>query len=343
MATATAIKNDVIHYHELHRPADSMAAEVHAGLSRKQKTLPPKLFYDKRGSELFDAITRLPEYYPTRTETGLLQRHAGEMAQLLGLRSVLLELGSGSSIKIRLLLDAVRPRVYVPMDISRKHLIDSARRLASDYPWLVIHAACVDYSRPWYIPDFGPGRYNAFFPGSSIGNFEPAAALRLLRQVRRLVGDGGGLLIGVDLKKDVATLEKAYNDAQGVTADFNLNMLAHINRRLDADFDTGNFVHRAIYDAGQGRVEMHLECTREHRVVIDGTVYRFTAGETIHTENSYKYSVGGFHGLAAQAGFAPVRVWSDGGGLFSVHYLKAQPGDAGPPCPGQGNSARPGR
>ncbi|MGB5471942.1 MAG: L-histidine N(alpha)-methyltransferase [Gammaproteobacteria bacterium] len=323
MATATAGKKDAIHYHELHRPAVSMAAEVRAGLSRRQKYLPPKLFYDKTGSELFDVITRLPEYYPTRTEIGLLRRHADEMAELLGSHSVLLELGSGSSIKIRLLLEAVRPRIYVPMDISREHLIDAAQALARDYPWLTVHAACVDYSQPWDMPDFGPGRHNAFFPGSSIGNFEPAAALQLLRQVRRLVGRDGGLLIGVDLKKDTGILECAYNDKQGVTADFNLNMLAHINRRLDADFDPGNFAHKAIYNADLGRIEMHLECRRDHRVRIDGDVYRFAAGETIHTENSYKYSIAEFHGLAARAGFAPVRVWSDQAGLFSVHYLTA--------------------
>lgn len=323
MAKATTMKFDAIHYHELHRPADSMAAEVHAGLSRRQKALPPKLFYDRKGSELFEVITRLPEYYPTRTEIGLLRQHAAEMAQLLGTDSILLELGSGSSIKIRLLLEAVRPRIYVPMDISREHLIDSARRLARDYPWLTVHAACVDYTQPWYIPDFGPGRYNAFFPGSSIGNFEPAKALRLLAQVRRLVGGGGGLLIGVDLRKDVSTLEQAYNDTQGVTADFNLNVLAHINRRLAADFDPGNFTHKAVYNAEHGRIEMHLECRHSHRVRVDGSVYHFTPGETIHTENSYKYSVEGFHRLAAQAGFAPVRVWTDPARLFSVHYLTA--------------------
>jgi len=323
MAKATTMNNDAIHYHELHRPAESMAAEVRAGLSREQKFLPPKLFYDRKGSELFDVITRLPEYYPTRTEIGLLRQHAAEMAQLLGKDSILLELGSGSSVKIRLLLEAVRPRIYVPMDISRDHLIDAARRLARDYPWLTVHAACVDYSQHWNIPDFGPGRYNAFFPGSSIGNFEPAQALRLLRQVRRLVGRGGGLLIGVDLKKDIGTLENAYNDRQGVTADFNLNVLAHINRRLAADFDLGNFAHKAIYNAEQGRIEMHLECTRDHRVRVDGYVYRFASGETIHTENSYKYSIEDFHRLAAQAGFEPVRVWTDPAGLFSVHYLTA--------------------
>lgn len=322
MTTAMANKkNAAIHYHELHCPAASMAAEVRAGLSRPRKHLPPKLFYDKKGSELFDVITRLPEYYPTRTEIGLLREHVVEMAELLGSHSVLLELGSGSSIKIRLLLEAARPRIYVPMDISREHLIDAAQALARDYPWLTVHAACVDYSQPWDMPDFGPGRHNAFFPGSSIGNFEPAAALQLLRRVRRLVGHDGGLLIGVDLKKDAGILESAYNDTQGVTAEFNLNMLAHINRRLAADFDPGNFAHKAIYNVELGRIEMHLECRRDNLVRIDGDVYHFVAGETIHTENSYKYSIAEFHDLAARAGFTPVRVWRDQAGLFSIHYL----------------------
>lgn len=317
-----AVRKDAIYIHELHANADTMAAEVHAGLSSKQKALPPKFFYDKKGSELFEAITRLPEYYPTRTEIGLLRRHAPEIARLLGMHSFLIELGSGSSTKIRLLLEAVRPRIYVPMDISREHLITAAQRLADDYPWLTVHAACVDYSRPWDVPDFGPGRYNTFFPGSSIGNFEPGDALRLLRQVGRLVGAGGGLLIGVDLKKDAVILEQAYNDVQGVTADFNLNVLAHINRRLDADFNTGNFAHKAVYNAASGRIEMHLECRQDHTVCIGGTRYYFAAGETIHTENSYKYSVEEFHGLAARAGFSPIRVWTDREGLFSIHYLK---------------------
>jgi dimethylhistidine N-methyltransferase len=324
MAIATAGRKDAIHYHEDNRAPEAMAAEVHAGLSYRQKSLPPKLFYDKQGSQLFDTITRLPEYYPTRTEIALLREHAAEMAELLGLHGILLELGSGSSTKIRLLLEAVRPRVYVPMDISRQHLIDSARRLAHDYPWLTVHAACIDYSQPWDIPDLGPGRHNAFFPGSSIGNFAPVAARRLLSRVRQLVGADGGLLIGVDLKKDAGILERAYNDAQGVTAEFNLNMLAHINRRLSADFDPGHFAHKAIYNAQQGRIEMHLECTRGHCVHINGNVYRFHPGETIHTENSYKYSIAEFHELAAGAGFEPVRVWTDTADLFSIHYLSAK-------------------
>jgi dimethylhistidine N-methyltransferase len=304
--------------------ADTMAQEVHAGLNHRQKTLSPKYFYDKRGSELFDAITELPEYYPSRTEMQLLRNHIDEMADMLGRDSFLFELGSGSSVKIRLLLEAVRPQLYIPMDISREHLVDAATRLATDYPWLRIHPAHIDYSRPWEIPDFGPGRYSVFFPGSSIGNFEPESALKLLRQVHTLVGRGGGLLIGVDVKKDIDILEAAYNDARGVTARFNLNLLTHINRRLGADFDPGNFSHRAIYNAEHGRIEMHLVCRCRHRVRVDGAVYVFDQGETIHTENSYKYTPAEFHALAAQADFAPARVWQDEAGLFSVHYLVAR-------------------
>ena len=321
MANATAVKKDEIYFHELHTPAETMADEVDAGLSSEQKSLPPKYFYDKKGSELFDAITKLPEYYVTRTEVELLKQNMHEIAELLGSQSILFELGSGSSIKIRLLLEAVRPAIYVPMDISQQHLIDSSQRLAKDYPWLTVHAACVDYSEPWDTPDFGAGRYNAFFPGSSIGNFDPAGALKLLKQVNQLVGQGGGLLIGVDLKKDVDVLEAAYNDKQGVTADFNLNILTHIKHHLDADFDHDNFEHKAIYNEDKSRIEMHLECTNDHHVNINGDTYRFRSGETIHTESSYKYSVDEFHALAAQANFSPVRVWTDEDRMFSIHYL----------------------
>jgi L-histidine Nalpha-methyltransferase len=321
MGSATLPADDAIRLTDLHEQADTMLREVHAGLSRPQKSLPPKLFYDKRGSVLFDRITRLPEYYLTRTEVGLLRRYGPEIAGLLGKGGILLELGSGSSTKIRLLLEAVRPRLYVPMDISRQHLIDSARRLAADYPWLTVHAACIDFTRPWDLPVPGPGRRNVFFPGSSIGNFEPGPALALLRRVREQVGREGGLLIGVDLRKAAGTLEKAYNDAQGITADFNLNVLAHINRRLGADFDPGRFLHEAHYNAREGRIEMHLVCRQQHRVRIDGRSYLFRAGETIHTENSYKYSIAEFQQLAAQAGLVPVSVWTDPEDLFSMHYL----------------------
>ena len=322
MSHATAIKKDKIFFHDLHTPTASMAKDVHSGLSGKQKSLPPKYFYDKKGSELFDAITKLPEYYVTRTEIELLKQYVPEMAELLGINSYLLELGSGSSIKIRLLLEALRPEIYVPIDISREHLIASSQRLIQDYPWLTIHAAYLDYSHPWAVPDFGPGRYNAFFPGSSIGNFDPANAIQLLKQISQLVGRDGGLLIGVDLKKDVGILEAAYNDSQGVTADFNINLLTHINDGLDADFVPENFSHKAIYNEDKGRVEMHLECNINHSVRIESNLYPFQTGETIHTESSYKYSIDEFHQIAAEANFAPVEVWTDADELFSVHYLK---------------------
>ena len=320
---ASAIKKDSIYLHEPVTKVISMENEIHAGLLEKQKCLPAKFFYDKKGSQLFDEITSLPEYYQTRTDVALLKQHVDEMAELIGEHSYLLELGSGSSIKIRMLLEAIEPEIYIPMDISREHLIDSAQCLANDYPWLMVHAACVDYSQQWDVPDFGPGRYNAFFPGSSIGNFNPPEVSTLLEQVRRLVGQGGGFLIGVDLKKDISIIEAAYNDAQGVTAEFNLNMLSHINSQLDADFDLENFSHKAIYNETKSRIEMHLECNNSHQVNINDNVYSFVSGETIHTENSYKYSIDEFQNLVEQAGFSPVKVWSDNESLFSIHYLTA--------------------
>jgi dimethylhistidine N-methyltransferase len=209
------------------------------------------------------------------------------------------------------------------MDISRDHLIDSTRSIAQDYPWIAVHAACVDYSKPRSIPDFGPGGYNAFFPSSSIGNFDPIDAIQLLRNIHKMVRGGGGLLIGVDLKKDRKLLEAAYNDAQGVTRDFNLNILAHINRHLHADFNLANFTHKAIYNAGESRIEMHLVSATSQRVHINGETYRIEEDVTLHTENSYKYSIDEFHRLAARAGFAPIRAGSDRDALFSIHYLKA--------------------
>lgn len=321
MQYSTARKEAEVILHETDIPTQTMTEEVHAGLVQEQKTLSPKFFYDKRGSDLFDAITELPEYYPTRTETALLRKHKNELAQLFGEDSSLYELGSGSSTKIRLLLEAVRPKVYIPMDISRDHLVESAGRLLRDYPWLDIRAVHVDYSRPWDVPDFGPGHYNAFFPGSSIGNFEPDAALALLRRIKLLVAKGGGLVIGVDLKKDVAILEAAYNDERGVTAEFNLNILRHINRNLDADFDLANFAHRAFYHTEKGRIEMHLESLQKQQVRINGNVYSFNEGETIQTESSYKYTAEEFHQLAKKAGFLPAKTWIDSNAMFSLHYL----------------------
>ena len=313
-----------VELHDLHPAQTSLRDEVLEGLSRAPKTLPCKLFYDERGSILFDEITRLPEYYPTRTETRILRDSAGEIAQLVGPGAEILELGSGSSVKIRLLLGALEaPGAYVPIDISREHLRRSAAALAEAFPELRVVAVCADYTEPLELPDLGEGRRVAFFPGSTIGNFEPEDAERFLRRIARLVGRGGGLVIGVDLKKDRATLERAYDDGAGVTAAFNLNILEHINGALDGDFDLGRFHHVALWNATEGRIEMHLESRGAQNVTVAGQRFRFAAGERIHTENSYKYEIGEFHRLAARAGFTARRTWTDRDGLFSVHFLEA--------------------
>jgi dimethylhistidine N-methyltransferase len=300
-----------------------MRAEVLAGLSQPQKRVPPKLFYDQRGSRLFDAITELPEYYPTRTEIGILERNGAEIADLLGRGATLVELGSGSSRKIQVLLEALRPALYVPVDISREHLLESANHLAVRFPALDIQAVCADYSSPIHLPLASAGAgCAAFFPGSSIGNFDPDHARRFLMRVGDLLGPGGRLLIGVDLIKDTRILNAAYNDAQGITADFNLNLLRRINRELGGDFRPETFRHRASYVTAESRIEMHLVSRAEQRVRVAGEDFSFREGESIHTENSYKYSVERFHALARRAGFAPERVWTDDGNLFSVHCLR---------------------
>jgi dimethylhistidine N-methyltransferase len=303
-------------------PAD-VRAEVLEGLGRPDKRLSPKLFYDQRGSQLFDAITELPEYYPTRTEIGILREYGSEMADLLGRDNVLIELGSGSSVKIQTLLAALRPRVYLPVDISKEHLLESAHALAERFPELSIRAACADYSAPFSLP-LEPDWTDlaAFFPGSSIGNFDPDEARLLLGRIAHLLGRGGRLLIGVDLPKDPAILNAAYDDAQGVTAAFNLNLLSRINRELDADFDPDAFRHRAFFNTELSRVEMHLVSLVEQRVEVAGEIFGFRAGETIHTENSYKYGIDTFHQLAGDAGFVAEKVWTDARGLFSVQCLR---------------------
>jgi dimethylhistidine N-methyltransferase len=309
-------------FYDLHPPISDFRGEVLAGLSRDRKALSPKFFYDERGSRLFDAITELPEYYPTRTEIDIIRQNGAAMVERIGRGCQLIELGSGSSIKVRLLLDALEPMVYMPVDISKAHLANSATALAADFPHLQIHAVCADYSAPFLLPELAVAdRKVAFFPGSSIGNFEPDQARTLLARVARMVGTGGGLLIGVDLKKDAEILNAAYNDSQGVTAKFNLNLLARINRELDGDFDLDRFYHHAFYDADKGRVEMHLVSETHQSVQVDGRSFGFFAGEGIHTECSYKYSVEEFGDLARRAGFTPADAWLDLDGLFSVHFF----------------------
>ena len=318
-----------IQIQNLHPTPAELAAEVLAGLRRRPRVIPPKFFYDARGSQLFDAITQTPEYYPTRTEIAILQAHAADIAARVGTGSVLVEPGSGSCMKVRLLLEGLKPCAYVPMDISHDHLRVAAEQVAAEFPWLEVHAACTDFTRQMVVPDSAPeGPRVAFFPGSSIGNFDPDGAADFLAVVAELVGPGGLLLIGVDLKKASAVLDAAYDDGAGVTAAFNLNLLERINRELGADFDLGAWRHRAFYNADLGRVEMHLVSTQDQGVQVCGERFDFTAGETIHTENSYKYSVADFQVVARRAGFLPKAVWTDPADLFSVHLLSVAAGPA---------------
>lgn len=320
-----------IQFHDLHPTPADFAAEVLAGLRRHLRCIPPKFFYDARGSQLFDAITATPEYYLTRAEVEVLTANAAEIAHRLGTGSLLVEPGGGSCAKVRILLEGLRPCAYVPMDISREHLRAAAEEVAAEFPWLEVHASCTDFTRAMTLPEGAPepeGPRVAFFPGSSIGNFDPEGAVRFLGAVATLVGTGGFLLIGADRKKDKATLDAAYDDAAGITADFNLNLLARINRELGGDFALEAWRHRAFYDEVVGRIEMHLVSEREQSVRVAGEVFRFAAGDTIHTESSYKYADAEFQGLAACAGFRSEAVWTDSRGLFAVHLLQvgAPPG-----------------
>ena len=298
-----------------------------AGLSQPQKAIPAKYFYDTRGSLLFEAITRLPEYYPTRTETGILAAHAGEMADLIGPEAVLIEFGAGASRKVRILLDALRrPALFMPIDISGEHLRQAAQALDADYPALRVVPVVGDYTQRLDLPRDGAAadaKRVVFFPGSTIGNLTPDEARAFLGKTAGLLRGGGALLIGVDLKKDPAILHAAYNDAAGVTAAFNLNLLVRMNRELGADFDLATFRHRAFYNEAAGRVEMHLVSLRPQTVHLAGHAFPFAAGESIHTENSYKFTVEEFQHLAAGAGFAPARAWTDPDRLFSLHYMRA--------------------
>ncbi|MEM7218320.1 MAG: L-histidine N(alpha)-methyltransferase [Pseudomonadota bacterium] len=282
----------------------SMRDDVIGGLSKAQKSIPPKYFYDEAGSALFDEITRLPEYYPTRVETALYERRSADIARFFSADMTLIEYGSGSSRKIRALLEGLRPRTYVPIDISAEHMEAAAKELGADYDWLDICAVCADYSAEIELPDAIPMRQPmAFFPGSSIGNFQPADAAIFLGRVRAMVGAGGYLLIGVDTKKDVATLEAAYDDAAGVTARFNLNLLHHINRALGSNFDPSAFTHRARYNATAGTVQMFLVSRIAQSVTIGDHRFDFAPGEELHTENSFKYAPEEFRELAESAGW----------------------------------------
>lgn len=316
----------IVRHYTYQTETASFLDDVLRGLAAPQKTLPPKYFYDGEGSRLFEEICELPEYYPTRTEMAIMRQHVPEIVKLLGPDMELIELGSGASVKTSLLIEQGLPALYVPIEISDDALRSASARLAAQFPWLHICAVRADFSRALRMPSFTgvPVRLKVvYFPGSTIGNFTPEEAVALLRNVRELAGTGGRLLIGVDLKKDRRTLEAAYDDAAGVTARFNLNLLARINRELGGDFQLQRFRHKAFYDEHRGRVEMHLESVYSQFVHVNGRRFDFKPGETIHTENSYKYMVSEFQALARRARFEPQHVWLDAAGRFSVHLMIA--------------------
>lgn len=311
-------------FYDLPTPEIDVASEVLAGLSKADKQIAPKYFYDEAGSQLFTEITRQPEYYPTRTEIGLLKARSGDVVDAIGTGVVLIEYGSGSSEKIRLLLESLRPRVYAPIDISRDYLAQSVARLTDDYEWLNVQATCIDYSQEFELPFQAPGRHVGFFPGSSIGNFDPDQAVRFLMQVRRHVGVDGGLLIGVDLKKDHSVLNSAYNDRAGVTERFNLNILNHLNAEMCGNFELSKFRHEAAYNVDKGCIEMFLVSETAQEVEIAGSVISFREGERIHTENSFKYSWEEFVRLASDAGFTGHHYWTDERAWFGLFYLYSE-------------------
>ena len=299
-------------------------ADVLAGFARTQKTLPAKYFYDAVGSDLFEQITRLPEYYPTRTELGILDASGPEIAAVLPRGAALVEFGSGSTVKVRRLL-AHSPDLaaYVPVDVSEMFLRSEAAALQADFPALRIAPIAADFTKPFALPDdLGDAPRAGFFPGSTIGNFEPAEAARLLRQFGDVLGNGATLVVGVDLVKDAAVLEAAYDDRAGTTAAFNLNLLTRIDRELSGTFAATAFGHRAVFNRAASRIEMHLVSRAAQTATVAGHAFAFVEGETIHTENSYKYTIDGFRDLAKQAGWSAVTVWTDPEALFSVHALR---------------------
>jgi dimethylhistidine N-methyltransferase len=299
-------------------------ADVITGMQCSPKTLPCKYFYDERGSQLFDEICELPEYYLTRTEDEIIKRHAQEMADQIGAGVMLVEYGSGSSTKTRALLDRLAaPVAYVPVDISREHLRRTATRLSRSYPEIEMLPVCADFTKPFALPasQRKPTHSAVFFPGSTIGNFQPNEAQAMLKRLAAMCGAGGGLLIGIDLQKDIGTMEAAYNDAQGVTAEFNLNVLHRINQELDATFNADLFRHEAKYDREKGRITMSLASVRPQCVTIGEQAFEFAAGEAIITEYSHKYTIDGFATMAAEAGLTLRRTWTDANQRFAVLHF----------------------
>jgi dimethylhistidine N-methyltransferase len=309
---------------DLEPDASDFLAQAMAGLSGSPRTLPSKFFYDERGSDLFQKICELPEYYVTRTETEILRRHAPEMAASIGENAELVGFGTGAGVKTRMLLDLLKDLIaYVPVDISKQRLTESAEALSREIPTLEILPVCADYLQPFELPTPSrrPAHIAVYFPGSTIGNMEPHIARNFLGRVARLCGHSGGLIIGVDLQKSRKVLEAAYNDSAGVTAAFNLNMLERANRELGADFNLSQWRHRAIYNEEAHRIEMHLISEKPQTVHLGGRDFHFEAGEKIITEFSYKHTIEGFSTLAASAGFQLARVWTDPAKLFAVFHF----------------------
>ena len=304
--------------------ADEELEELIEGLRKPEKTISPKYFYDERGSQLFEEITRLPEYYPTETELGIMQDNIGEIASLVGKQASLIEFGSGSSLKTRVLLQHLDElAAYVPVDISEDHLLESAKQIREEFPDLDVLPVVADFTQPFQLPDpkVMPVRNIVYFPGSTIGNFTQDEAEDLLRVMYGEAGAGGALLIGVDLQKDPAIIERAYNDSAGVTAEFNRNMLRHLNREFRADFDVDAFAHSAEYNEEEGRIEIRLVSERDQKFRLGGESFSIGKDEAILTEYSHKYTLEGFAAMAATAGFRVERVWMDAERLFSVQYL----------------------
>jgi dimethylhistidine N-methyltransferase len=303
-----------------------LLSEVLEGLGQPQKRLPSKLFYDQRGSELFDQICKLDEYYLTRTEMWIMNRYIDEIVELIGEKCLLIELGSGSSMKVRLLLEhLVDPVGYIPIDISSEHLIRASDSLAMDYPSIRVIPVYADYTQPFDFPDitFGYSKMVVYYPGSTIGNFTPRYAARFISRIAKRSGTGSGLLIGIDLKKDKETLEDAYNDKYGVTAAFNLNILERLNKELGADFNTNHWKHHAFYNDDEGRIEMHLVSLEDQRVNVNGRPIKLKKDETILTEYSYKYTTEEFENLVSTS-FELVKAWKDQDQKFSILYLMAR-------------------
>jgi dimethylhistidine N-methyltransferase len=310
--------------HRLDEPTSAFARDVIGDLSRAPKRLSPKYFYDATGSELFEQITLLPEYYPTRTELSILRNQGRAISSMIPAGAALVEFGAGATTKVRLLLGECGLGAYVPVDISGEFLNAQAQTLRADYPTLAIHPVTADFTAPFELPEAVRDMPKVgFFPGSTLGNFEPGEACIFLKSARAILGKGARMVIGVDLEKDERTLYDAYNDTAGVTARFNLNVLHRINRELGGDFDVGAFIHRAIYNRDRHRIEMHLISKKALTAEVLGKKFSFHPGESIHTESSYKYSIDRFALLARISGWRLLESWTDEAGLFSVHALVA--------------------